>query len=293
MLTLKRAWSVFPVVLLVVCGVASAEPAPKHGLEGQPNFRDLGGYQTSNGQTLRTGLVFRSGELPRTTDADLETLKDLGVKTVVNFLTEGEIEYRGPDRLPAGVREISLPITGDIGGNPDAANMLIEARKTGDFRRFPPEFNPQIHEELVNGTADDQYAALFDILADETNYPVVFHCSHGIHRTGTAAALLLTALGVPWETVREDYLRSNETRAVEVTPRIEQLKSLAMDIEMPANERAQNDAAIEAFYVLEPAYIDASRKEAKKRYGSLNAYIEKGLNQSEGDLDHLRSLLLD
>ena len=176
--------------------------------------------------------------MPRTTDADLETLEELGVRTVVSFLTEGEIEYRGPDRLPEGVREISLPITGDVGGIPDAANMLVEARKTGDFRRFPPEFNPLVHEELVSGMADSQYSELFEILSDESNYPVVFHCSHGIHRTGTAAALVLSALGVPWEVIREDYLRSNETRAAEVMPRIEELKTLASEIDMSLEDRA-------------------------------------------------------
>lgn len=267
--------------------------AYSQGLEGQPNFRDLGGYETSDGRKLRAGLVFRSGELPRTTDADLETLKELGVRTVVNFLTEGEIEYRGPDRLPEGVMEISLPITGEVNGIPDAANKLVEARKNGDFRNFPPEFNLLVHEELVGGVADAQYSALFDVLSDPANYPVVFHCSHGIHRTGTAAALVLTALGVPWETVREDYLLSNETRADEVKPRMEELNALATEIEMTPEERAENAAAIEAFYVLEPEYIDASRSEAEARFGTVDSYIAQGLNQSQVDLDNLRALLLE
>ncbi|WP_425091780.1 tyrosine-protein phosphatase [Tropicimonas sp. S265A] len=270
-----------------------AETERFEGLEGQPNFRDLGGYQTTDGRTIRTGLVYRSGELPRTTDADLETLKRLGVRTVVNFLTDGETEFRGPDRLPEGVREISLPITGDVGGIPDAANMLVEARKTGDFRNFPPEFNPLVHEELVSGLADDQYTALFEVLADEANYPIVFHCSHGIHRTGTAAALVLTALGVSWDVVREDYLRSNVTRADEVAPRIEDLKTLATAFEMSPEERARNSASIEAFYVLEPEYIDASRTKAAQRFGSLDAYISEGLNQSPADLERLRAFLLE
>jgi len=194
--TVRIAGRLFATFIAISASMSLA--GETEGLEGQPNFRDLGGYQTSDGRTLRTGLVFRSGELPRTTDADLDTLEELGVRTVVNFLTDGEIEYRGPDRLPDGVREISLPITGEVNGIPDAANKLVEARKSGDFRRFPPEFNLLVHEELVGGLADEQYTKLFEILADESNYPIVFHCSHGIHRTGTAAALVLTALGVPW-----------------------------------------------------------------------------------------------
>ena len=263
------------------------------GLEGQPNFRDLGGYEASDGRTVRSGMIYRSGELPRLTDADIAVLKDLGVRTVVNFLTAGEIEFRGRDRLPQGVREISLPMNGEVGGIPDAASKLVEARKNGDFRRFPPEFNPLVHEELVSGIADAQFKSLFEILSDESNYPVVFHCSHGIHRTGTAAALVLTALGVPWKTAREDYLLSNETRATEVAPRIEQLEALARGIEMTTEERKANSEAIRAFYILEADYIDASRAEAERRFDSIEGYLENGLGQSRSNLTQLRELMLE
>ncbi|WP_271952258.1 tyrosine-protein phosphatase [Ruegeria faecimaris] len=282
--------AIFAMCLCASSALASIVDA--QALEGQPNFRDLGGYETTEGLQIQEGMVFRSGELPRTTDNDLATLERLGVRTVVNFLTDGEIEYRGADRLPEGVREINLPITGDVNGIPDAANKLVEARKTGDFRSFPPEFNPLVHEELVSGTADAQYAELFKILSDESNYPVVFHCSHGIHRTGTAAALVLSALGVPWHTVREDYLLSNDYRAEEVAPRIVELNNLAKEIDMSADERNANAEAIGAFYLLEPEYIDASREAAEARFGSVDNYIRQGLKQSEAELESMRSILL-
>ena len=263
------------------------------GLEGQPNFRDLGGYKTYDGERVRTGLVYRSGELPRLTDADIAMLEKLGIKTVVNFLTPGEIEYRGRDRLPEGVQEISLPITGDVNGIPDAANRLVQARKTGDFREFPPEFNPLVHEELVGGIADEQYQKLFEILGDKTKYPIVFHCSHGIHRTGTAAALVLSALGVSWETVREDYLLSNDARAQEVGPRMKQLNAQATELGLSEEDLKANSEAIEAFYVLQGHYIDASKAKAQARSGSLRAYIETELGVSGDNLEILQTILLE
>lgn len=257
---------------------AFAETRTNVGLEAHPNFCNLGGYRTADGRTLQTGMVFRSGELPRTTDADLTTLEELGIRTVVNFLPESEIESRAPDRLPSGIREISLPLTGDVNGITDAANTLVDARNSGDFHNFPPEFNPLAHEELVGGLADAQYAELFKLFSDEASYPIVFHCSHGIHRTGTAAALVFTALGVPWETVRQDYLLSNTTRADEVAPRILQINELAKNIEMSSEDRARNAADIDAFYLLEAEYIDASRSQATERFGGAQAYIEQGLD---------------
>ncbi|MEM9684991.1 MAG: tyrosine-protein phosphatase, partial [Pseudomonadota bacterium] len=261
------------------------------GLEGQPNFRDIGGYETKDGRTIKTGLIYRSGELPRLSDADVAKLKTLGVKTVVNFLTPDEIAYRGEDRLPDGVRTISIPITGEIGGIPDAAGAIVEARKSGDFRKFPPSFNPQIHRDLVNGVADTQYRELFEVLADRSNYPLVYHCSHGVHRTGTATALLLSALNVPWETVRDDYLLSNDTRRSKIATRIDELETLASAQGMPDTDRAANSDAIRAFYILEPHYIDASRDRAVKKYGTLDRYLAERLGLSGNRKAALRDLL--
>lgn len=287
---MRIAAAIFTIT--VAFGLASALADERLvGLQGQPNFRDIGGYETRDGRKVQTGLIYRSGELPRLTDEDLEKLRVLGVKTVVNFLTPEEIEYRGKDRLPEGVREIILPITGEIADVPDAAAQLVEARKTGDFRQFPPAFNTQVHEDLATGLADDQYKALFEILADESNYPLVYHCSHGVHRTGTATALLLHALNVPWETVREDYLLSNETRRAEVEPRIEQLEDLAFSSPMSDADRKENSEAIRAFYILQPDYIDASRDGAVEKYGSLDKYLERRLGLNSQKIDNLRNLL--
>ena len=279
--------------LLVVVSYSAAAQDRLVGLEGQSNFRDLGGYETRDGRHIKAGMIYRSGELPRLTDADVTTLEELGIKTVVNFLTPGEIAFRGHDRLPAGVQEISLPITGEVRGIPDAANRLVEARKTGDFRDFPPEFNPLIHEELVGGLADEQYRKLFEILADESRYPLIIHCSHGIHRTGTASALILSALNVPWETVREDYLLSNQARVNELSPRMQQLNAKAQTLGMSQQDLEANAEAIEAFYVLQGEYIDASKSQTEARSGSIEGYLETELSVSGEDVQRLRYILVE
>lgn len=88
--------------------------------------------------------------------------------------------------------------------------------------------------------------------------------------------------------MRDDYLLSNETRADEVDLRIEELKKMALDADMTAEERAHNGQAIEAFYLLEPAYIDATRNEAEERFGGVMQYIEDGLSKTEEELEVLR-----
>ena len=259
-------------------------------LDGQTNFRDLGGYATTDGRTVKWGEVYRSGELQNLSDADVEKLSALGIKTVASFLIQGEIDARGADRVPEGTKELHIPIDGAIGLG-DVVEELIDARQTGDFSNVPPEVNSNIHRATITST-HEQYSTLLNTLADSDNLPMVFHCSHGVHRTGTGAAILLSALGVPWETVREDYLLSNTYRAEENQKRIAQLRAAyAKHTGIPEDE--VDTTNIEAFYILEGSYIDASLEQAISDYGSMDNYIRKGLNISDETLQQLRSNLLE
>jgi protein-tyrosine phosphatase len=268
---------------------AYAAPERHIELEGQSNFRDVGGYLTTDGRHVKWGEVYRSGELHKLSDADVEKLDAMGIKAVANFLSEREIESRGHDRLPDGTTEIPLPMEAGILGV--MAGVIQEARGTGDFSKVPVELNPEMHRVLIN-EGREYYATLLREIADPSNRPMVYHCSHGVHRTGTATAILLSALGVPWETVRDDYLLSNMYRKKEVDRRVNELRLLAADTFLvePDEVDIKN---IKAFYVLEPAYIDASLDEAVKQYGSMDNYIRNGLGITDKELANLREQLLE
>ncbi len=274
-------------------GTGSATTAMPHSrqvaLDGQSNFRDIGGYKTSDGRVVKWGEVYRSGELHKLSDDDLTVLANLGIRAVASFLTEDEISARGRDRLPAEVREIPLPIeSGAVG---ELVQVASEARKTGDFSKLPPDVNQEIHRALVN-EAPEQYASLLKEIADPANRPFVFHCSHGIHRTGTAAAILLSVLGVPWETIEEDYLLSNDYRSGEIERRLEELRQAAAKT-LGIQPSEVDMTNMKAFYILEAAYIDAARDEIMREYGSMEDYIRVGLGLTEEDIHRLRDELLD
>jgi len=268
---------------------ATAEPERHVALDGQPNFRDLGGYETTDGRTVKWGEVYRSGELPRLSNDDVARLDELEIQTVVSFLTEKEIEARGPDRLPEGVTEVALPMeAGNLG---DLTAVVNEARRTGDFSEVPADINPDIHRRLVV-EAREYYAALLREIVDPANRPLVFHCSHGIHRTGTATAILLSALGVPWENIREDYLLSNTYRQEEIDHRLAQLRDLHAENTGVAPEEVET-TNMDAFYILQGAYLDAALDQAVVDYGSMEAYIRDGLGITDEEVDRLRSQLLE
>ena len=257
-------------------------------LTGQANFRDLGGYETGDGRLVKWGEVYRSGRLAKLTDVDVAKLGQLGIRTVVTLLTDDDKEVYGPDRLPPGTREVSLPIDSDTAT--ELANRANAALKSGDFSSIPVELNPEIHRILVHD-GQQQYAELLRVIADPANRPLVFHCSHGVHRTGTGAAILLSALGVPWATVREDYLLSNEYRHDEVQKRLAQLQQMAAEKQNIAPNQV-NMANTEAFLIQEGSYIDASHDEIITSHGSMADYLARGLGLSLEEIAQLQEALL-
>ena len=258
-------------------------------LEGQPNFRDLGGYRTTDGRTVKWGQVYRSGELGQLTDEDVAALEALELRTVVNFLLPEEIDQQGPDRLPAGTRDVAAAIISDRAAT--LTRQVQESIKTADFEAIPPELNPEFHRMLLED-GKEQYAALLRELADPANRPLAFHCSHGIHRTGTATAILLSALGVPWETIQKDYLLSNEFRREEIGRQLEKVRRVAADRQgVPLEDIDMTN--VEAFYVLDGSYIDGTLEQAIEEYGSMEAYVRDGLGLTDEEIERLRGQMLD
>lgn len=254
-------------------------------LTGEPNFRDIGGYRTTDGRQVAMGLVFRSGRLPGLTDEDVAVLERICINTVVNFLTDDEIKAAGADRVPDGCRKVFLPIESDDG----IVGVILEARRTADFSKLHADLNPGFHQMLAE-QAMPQYADLLREII-RTDEPLVFHCSHGIHRTGTATAILLWAVGVPWETIREDYLLSNHYRQHEVKRRLDQFRKLIAQKQQidPDDVDMTN---LNAFYILQPHYIDSARDWILQEYGGIDQYLTKGLGLTPQEIRQLRSRLL-
>lgn len=255
-------------------------------LEGQDNFRDLGGYQTTDGRQLKWGLIYRAGQLNKLTDADISSLEQLKIRTVVDLRGQSEIETRGKDRLPQGVRGVSLPIS------------VGRAAKTGKAEPAPAGLSAHRKDFMLEATRSimldrtDVYSALIRELAVPQNRPLVFHCTAGKDRAGVGAAIVLTLLGVPWETVREDYLLSNVYRKNENERDLNNLRNdMAKKQGIPLGQ--VNMSSYEAMYYVKPEYIDAAHQDVIRKYGSMEAFIKKGLGISDELVIKLRKELLE
>jgi protein-tyrosine phosphatase len=228
-------------------------------------------------------LLYRSGNLSQLTDRDLAGLEAMGIRTVVDFRPDFEIEMFGADRLPRGANWRQIPITG--GGMDEATH---EALRSGDLTALP-DLTEANRRFIIEYTA--QLGEMIRLAAEPVGLPLVFHCIGGKDRTGIAAALLLSVLGVPWETVQADYLRTNDQ--IRVSPE----QQLAWLARVTGSESARTtEAAREAarrFFVLESRYIDAAYDEIVARAGSLEDYVERHLGIEPHVVARLRRIMLD
>ncbi|MBI5087900.1 MAG: tyrosine-protein phosphatase [Actinobacteria bacterium] len=170
-----------------------ADPRRRVELDAVHNFRDLGGYPARDGAVTRWGMLYRADGLHRMTPADVETVRELGLRTVVDLRSTGEIDRWGT--FPHDRIDVEL-----------VHHPVID--RTWDH---DPDDDRSDHDFLVWAYTDmlavggARFARAIDELARPGALPAVFHCAAGKDRTGLLAALVLESLGVPRSVVLADY----------------------------------------------------------------------------------------
>jgi len=242
------------------------------------NFRDLGGYRSEDGRSVRWGRIYRSGATPTLTDEDLRRVRDLSLSQMID-LRSSEERVLAPSRIE-GVPYVSVGYS--MGAIAQNSNPGIPDMET-IYRGFPELLAPQVRVLFAS------------LLRNEG--PVVYNCSAGQDRTGFASALILRALGVPIETVMADYHLSTTYRR----PQYEMPKLT------PELIASNPGAAIYAQYQKDPKYLtpqplkDSSGRgyltfsldEIDRRWGSVTAYLQAEAGVGPVELARLKALYLE
>ena len=282
-----------------MCGMLGLAPAcsdapelyagmPEHverrhlALEGAPNFRDLGGYATEDGRRVKWGLFFRSDHLHNLTDADLERFQALGIRLVCDFRSPEE-RSEEPDRLPAQ----NPPEVAHLGiwDESFSAGSLREKIRSGDIE------GEDFGELLVRGNRmfatrfADRYAAMFARITRPENLPALVHCTAGKDRAGFASALILRVLGVPVETIYEDFLLTNHYAAEKIERTI--LRARLFSFFRIDGERLRPLLGVER------RYLEAAFDTIDEEYGSFETYRRSALGLDDATLGGFRTIALD
>ena len=245
-------------------------------LDGTSNTRELGGYKTEDGRSLKWGVLYRSDKLSELTDADQEYLLQLGIKRVIDFRSSEE-KQNEPDQLPNTLKYIEMPIEAD-----GAIRPKVEAILKGDLNEDVGAILAETNKEFISDFSG-VYKGFIESLI-ENQEPTLFHCTAGKDRAGFAAALVLLAVGVPEKIVIEDYMKTNKYTEETIQDYINKINLYSL---------GSVDAEIlRPLLGVEERFIRAALDEIKQKYGSVENFIRDELKIRDESIIELKNFLL-
>ena len=246
-------------------------------LEKGSNFRDIGGYAAANGKHVRWGMIYRAGATPLLSDADVARVRALGLRSMID-LRSSEERVLAPTRI-TGVRYTAVDYA--------MMSMLRPGQLLTNgatlYRNFPTFFAPQLR-------------IVFDDLL-RAQSPILYHCSAGQDRTGFATAMILSALGVPRETIIADYHLSTALRTpANELPHIDAATAKSNPV-AALFARYQNSPAMAVAQPLKDAagepFLDGAFAEIDEKWGSVDRYLDREIGISAAQRARLRALYLE
>ena len=243
-------------------------PPPPALLQGASNFRDVGGYRNTAGRRVRRGQVFRSDHLAGLTPQDQQQLQSLGIRHSLDFRGAAECTAT-PYSIP-GVQRVALTIEPTVIARMQALvaqGVVPTTEETVDLMR-------ETYRDFVNRNATTYGRFLKHLLEAPT--PQVFHCTAGKDRTGFAAALLLSALGVDRATIEHDYLLTNQL--------------YRRDARL---EGQGHPHVMKVLWQVQPEFLQAAFEAVDAQHGGVRDYLHGAIGLSPQEVSELQKLLLE
>lgn len=272
------------LVLMLPQDLSTSTQSRHLTLQGGCNFRDIGGYRTRSGRTVKWGQVFRAGVLSYVTDEDHRVLQPFGIRAICD-LRRADERTKEPTRWPdATARALFFE---DEPNTPTLRSYAAQRPATAEgmfdamlalYRCLPQRMSGRIRGLLA--------------CIIEGNVPIIVHCAAGKDRTGFAIAALLAILEVPRETIIEDYLLTNEVGDFEAFIRSRERTELGLaDANHPL--LAMPEELRRVLLRADPAFLTAAFDHIDRELGGFDRYIEDFVGVDRTMRDRLRSVLLD
>ncbi|AQA19733.1 hypothetical protein BST95_17265 [Halioglobus japonicus] len=293
------AWGSFAIIATLFAAIQFA-PAPavivpaqlpvsereQHrtlNFEGIHNFRDLGGYRTEDGRTVRWGKLYRSANFHTASRADRQVLSDLGISKIIDFRSSAE-KKQEPNKFPELPPFAVVEIPTLDGGDNDVATEIMARIEDGNMADLDPNAFMIAANRQFAYTFTPQFNQFIDEVGDSGDGAVVWHCSAGKDRTGYAAAILLRILGVPMASISEDYMLSNDYA-------LEGRQGMLRVLRLFKGDEAADKIAV--LLGVQPNWLEAAFAEIDARWGSFDNYVSQGLGLSTEQVEALRNSLLE
>lgn len=244
---------------------------------GSLNFRHLGGYETQDGRHTRGDMLFRGGWFDVIDDTDVQRFTATGISCIFDLRSTPEREQRP---LSARIREQAS--VSELGITPGSmGSYLLSLPHLPAEEINCKDAMIRMHEEMLE-EAIPVFRAFFQQLIAHDG-PIMLMCATGKDRTGVASALLLSALGVPIDTIFADYLISAEVyRGKELSfARHHGLDALGIDLNL-----------VKDVFTVYPEYLGAVLRQIDEEAGGMEIFLSEVLSLPASSRDHLKKRFL-
>ena len=264
-------------------------------LKGAPNARDLGGIETADGRRLKSGRLIRSGMLGKLEAEDIEYLKSINLKTVVDLRTVQE-QTEKPNMKLEGIEYISCPILpskteGITREKPETEDeeairtVMMAKRLMSQFPDGRAQMRMLYTVLVTEEHAIAHYKKFFEILLSHEDGALLYHCMLGKDRVGTGTALLLSALGVSRQDIISDYMITKERCAPATARLLENCRRYT-----------DNEDEIQFIYdldIVDESFISAGLDTIDKRFGGMDKFLRNQMCLDKAAIGKLKDLYLE
>ncbi|MGK4099335.1 tyrosine-protein phosphatase [Ligilactobacillus salivarius] len=252
-------------------------------LEEGINFRELGGYLTEDGRKIKWHKLLRCGSMAQLTKNDVDYLDQYGVRYIIDLRSPEESNY-SPDKYPDKAQyfqDTVYPFSFSLFKNLGIINNMRLGASNMDFGR------QTYLQMLLDPHAQAAYRKMFNVLLenDKEGESVVFHCTAGKDRTGVAAFLILSALGVSEKQIVEDYLYTNLFFDNYSSETINDALESESQTEIAQRLNSKTAVIAETIEVLPKACQVVS--------GSVEKFLEEKLGMTKAKIERLQELYLE
>ena len=285
--------------LLLLCGCGNVQntvTAKEQTLHMSTisNARELGGYKTRDGKTVREGVLLRTAALTDASQEELNSLiRDYNLSAVIDLRASYELAEE-PEPALDGVAQYNFKIMDEqmmaeraAGIYPVLTDPNVDPVKRMTAILDAGVISDQMYVEFLQGeTGKEGFRDFFQVLLETPEgSAVLWHCTNGKDRTGVAAMLLLGVLNVDEKTIMDDFMLTNKFFEEEIRAMRAQLSQYIKD------EAMLEELMVTGRGVYAP-YMQNAIDYIKENYGDIPGYVKTELGLTDADIAKLQTLYI-
>lgn len=229
-------------------------------LDGEDNFRDLGGIKAVDGRRILYRKLFRSGELSSLSSEDSAKVVELAIEQMFDLRTPDEVASE-PDIVGSHTDVHFFSLLGDL---ELSSSDIMSGKISTD------EYMYNIY--TVDATKTALWTQIFDLL--ETGKVSHWHCTSGKDRAGMTTVLLLHALGSDKETAVANFMESNDYLAESAEEFVESIATMLEGYGYDSATAMAVAQMLQPLALVELDWIEHFYTSIEDKYGDIDSYLD-------------------